>query len=144
MTCGKRWYTFALVSLCLLLVARLAHGQAIEYTPPPLGQTQPDSSLNWTELDALLRELESEALNLSDESENLKALLERLKLESVRLSSALAESRTLAAGLSISLADSAQSLDRLGSQDRAMRLELWLWRGATVAGLILAGYFAFR
>lgn len=138
----RPWLLLLLLVLCLGLSR--VHGQVIESMPPPPGPTPLDSSMSWTELDALFTELESEALNLSDESESLKALLERLKLESARLSSELAESRTLAAGLSISLVDSVQSLNRLELQALAMRLELWLWRGATVAGLILAAYFAFR
>jgi len=121
-----------------------AHGQAIESTPPLPETPLPVISPSWTALDDLLTELSSELESLSAESTKLQDLLAESKALSAKLSSELDASRTQAAELSTLLASSETSLTALEASMRKAHIELWVWRFSTVAGLVLAGWLAFR
>lgn len=124
--------------LALSVFSASVFSQASSSTATPL----PEPTPNWTTLDELLTRLESEATDLSASSETLKVSLEEARSRLIELSARLDESRTQASGLSDSLRLSALSLETfaesLKAEERRRGLELWLWRGGTAAGIILA------
>jgi len=129
---------FASLFLCFALAFASAQ---VELSPPlPSPPEAPESS--WQTLDSLLTRLSDEALNLTADSEMLKASLAEARLQLIALSARLDESRTEASGLSSSLERSALSLATLDASlreaERRRGLELWLWRGGAGLGLAVA------
>lgn len=109
----------------------------------PMPSSPPAASTSsWTTLDEMLSQLGLEATALNEDSKRLAEQLLTAQRLSETLSSQLTQSLTGARELSRSLllserslATSSESLKlALSSRD----LELWIWRGATAAGIIVA------
>lgn len=119
---------------CVLLCLASASSWAQDTSSSPATSTAQES--NWDTLDKLLTELASEAQTLSDDSEKLQSLLDQARIELVKLQAKLAQSQTDLSGLSDSLKLSASSLATCAESLNRSALELWIWRGATVAALV--------
>lgn len=109
------------------------------------GALLPPPEQSWAELDSLLTELEQTAMSLSSDSERLRDSLNQALVALGLLSTKLETSETTAKGLSSSLALSeaslttcAESLREAQQQARAREAELWIWRGGTAVGIVLA------
>ena len=136
---NERWCYVLLFALVFFSAAALVHGQSTGSELSPPSETPSDTSPSWETLDDLLNQLGSEAQSLSEDSELLKSLLDEARKQLLVLSSKLEESRTAASELSGSLTKSAESLassaKSLEEAYRRQALEMWVWRGGTIAGL---------
>jgi hypothetical protein len=100
-------------------------------------------SATWERLDDLLNQLESSARDSNADSKLLKASLRDAQGTLIELSTRLAESATRASELSSSLERCARSLELSEASLKEARaaasrreVELWLWRGAAVVGVV--------
>ena len=121
------------LSFCLLsasLWAQSDAGLSLPVQPAPISS---DSIANYKTLDEILTELEMILSESADSSEKVKLLVTELQ-------SRLAESRMQVAEVSISLESSVKSLESssrdLISLYRKQRLEIWIWRGVSMASII--------
>lgn len=121
------------LSLCLLsesLWAQSDAGLSLSAQPAPISS---DSIANYKTLDEILTELETILQESADSSEKVKTLV-------IELQSKLEESRMQVGAVSISLVNSVKSLE-LSSRDlislyRKQRIEIWIWRGVSMASII--------
>ncbi len=112
-------------------------------SPAASDSASPSPSATWERLDALLSQLESSARDSSEDSRLLKASLRDAQGTLIELSTRLAESATRASELSSSLERCEKSLvlseaSLKEAREAAARrdVELWLWRGAAVVGVV--------
>ena len=112
-----------------------AQAASADASPPP--------SATWERLDDLLTRLESSAEDSSADSERLRTSLEDARSRLIELSTRLTESATRAGELSSSLELCARSLELSEASLKEARaaaarrdVELWIWRGFAVAGVV--------
>jgi len=137
-----------LVLACLLLASSWGQEGPFFLTDSPPEASDPALPLpvpTWERLDEIWTQLEQSGQTSSADLEQLRIALELARQQLTTLSSQLADSQTQALALSSLLEQAALSLQASeGSLKEAQALasrqglELWIWRGATAAGCVLA------
>ena len=138
---------FALALLCFLSGFSLAQASPLPSTDSSPAVSAPslsDPAPTWEQLDEIWTQLEQSGQTSSTDSAQLRTALELARRQLTTLSSQLADSQTQARALSSSLEQVGQSLQASERSLKAAQalanrqgLELWIWRGATAAAVVV-------